>query len=578
MSLGGLPTELDVVILDYLDRNDVSCVSRVSKYYRKLAEPLLYHDIQLHTHEHDRIKRLLITLVNRKDLCQRIRRFNVRCGPKMAVLNPLESADEDLYNKLMSNASKINEAICEMAAQGSFPPILKLETFASVFKPNPFYDGALAVILCMSTRILSLHLHMTYSEPLSLTRRFLGFPWLESSADQDGCPFWALTNLCLEGFPWADDYHDDGYLVPFTPSMETLHVIGNSSLEFILPSQRTMMSTASLSSLILKDVNIDPVILETIVHMRYFRHIKSLLVCGVGQHDYCAEDDCPWDDYDYSKLKKAMQEGLPLLECFTWTDMLCENPQMKPFRSFAGFQNLKKLAIDHLLFWPKPDEPGQPENVPSVAMLRQYFPPGLELFELGGLDWCTLNSLFQEISEVADVMPELTSIASFLASLHINRITLAVDMECSGSEYGHSLRTGRLHEQLTTDTKFFMWLYDIAEAVQKFEVVLDVQARISYHHKTSERLATREEAISYSRETRADRARKSSMYSEPYFEEEEDLTEDDGDEDDDPVVHFPFLINPPAFEDEWDPWGPETGDDTDAEDTEAEDGGSDAES
>jgi hypothetical protein len=45
MSLLALPTELDVRIIGYLDTRDMSRMSRVSKYYRKVSEPLFYEEV-----------------------------------------------------------------------------------------------------------------------------------------------------------------------------------------------------------------------------------------------------------------------------------------------------------------------------------------------------------------------------------------------------------------------------------------------------------------------------------------------------------------------------------------------------
>jgi hypothetical protein len=76
MSLQALPTELDVAIIKYFDRRQQSRMSRASKYYRRITEPLLYSDLQFFNNEDDRIKRL-ITLVSRKDLRHSITRFDL---------------------------------------------------------------------------------------------------------------------------------------------------------------------------------------------------------------------------------------------------------------------------------------------------------------------------------------------------------------------------------------------------------------------------------------------------------------------------------------------------------------------
>jgi hypothetical protein len=61
MSLQDLPTELDLRILDHLEGSDLSRMTRVNKYYRRVGEPLLYHSIKLYSHQDDRLKLLLVT-------------------------------------------------------------------------------------------------------------------------------------------------------------------------------------------------------------------------------------------------------------------------------------------------------------------------------------------------------------------------------------------------------------------------------------------------------------------------------------------------------------------------------------
>jgi hypothetical protein len=69
MSLQDLPTEPDVATLNHLWTcpRDLSRMTRVSKYYRKLEEPILYGDIGFWAHHSYQIKQLLLTLLRRKD-------------------------------------------------------------------------------------------------------------------------------------------------------------------------------------------------------------------------------------------------------------------------------------------------------------------------------------------------------------------------------------------------------------------------------------------------------------------------------------------------------------------------------
>jgi hypothetical protein len=68
MSLHDLPTELDDHVISYLDSAGVSSISRVDKYYRKLADPHLYENPNFDDDHPRRLKQLLRTLLCRKDL------------------------------------------------------------------------------------------------------------------------------------------------------------------------------------------------------------------------------------------------------------------------------------------------------------------------------------------------------------------------------------------------------------------------------------------------------------------------------------------------------------------------------
>jgi hypothetical protein len=69
MYLQDLSTELDVAIINYLldCPNAVDSMVRVSKYYRKLGEPIFYHNIGFYAYQSRRVKQLLMTLLRRHD-------------------------------------------------------------------------------------------------------------------------------------------------------------------------------------------------------------------------------------------------------------------------------------------------------------------------------------------------------------------------------------------------------------------------------------------------------------------------------------------------------------------------------
>jgi hypothetical protein len=104
MSLKSLPTELDIKIIEVLcltnDQKALSALSRTSKYYHKLVEPMLYRDLTFQAVDSIQIKRLFLTLLVREDLPQHIRSFILSDSPLVNpdggwdVLGPGDLADD----------------------------------------------------------------------------------------------------------------------------------------------------------------------------------------------------------------------------------------------------------------------------------------------------------------------------------------------------------------------------------------------------------------------------------------------------------------------------------------------------
>jgi hypothetical protein len=72
MSLQALPTELDVLIVGYLDTQDASRLTRASKPWRRIGEPVLYANICLYDDKEDWINALLGTLLKGRELAKHI--------------------------------------------------------------------------------------------------------------------------------------------------------------------------------------------------------------------------------------------------------------------------------------------------------------------------------------------------------------------------------------------------------------------------------------------------------------------------------------------------------------------------
>jgi len=74
MSLDALSSELDCKICEYLcgDRRSLNALSRTSKYYRAIAEPVLYKEIELSGETDYTLNLLLVTLLDLNELALHI--------------------------------------------------------------------------------------------------------------------------------------------------------------------------------------------------------------------------------------------------------------------------------------------------------------------------------------------------------------------------------------------------------------------------------------------------------------------------------------------------------------------------
>jgi hypothetical protein len=161
-----LPTELDVKILGYVRQGngsamvDMERVTRVSKYCRKISEPLLYERVTLYHDEADRIKLLLMTLLGRKDLRKHLHHLRIlQCDtPQGRVIVredefanlPYDHTQGDMfYDRLASQLTNIKTTIDEIATP-YMSAQLRMIWVSKVLQPFPGFDGALALIIGMA--------------------------------------------------------------------------------------------------------------------------------------------------------------------------------------------------------------------------------------------------------------------------------------------------------------------------------------------------------------------------------------------------------------------------------------------
>jgi hypothetical protein len=94
MSINGLSTELDTNIAEYCDHGSLLALSSTSRYWQALSEPLWYEHVRLTAEHTDKVKILLLTLLDRPSLAQHIRTIYVDSSA-----HPEDMSSEDEWSE-----------------------------------------------------------------------------------------------------------------------------------------------------------------------------------------------------------------------------------------------------------------------------------------------------------------------------------------------------------------------------------------------------------------------------------------------------------------------------------------------
>jgi hypothetical protein len=244
MALEALPTELQLQILGYLNGGPLysegaplSRVMRTSKYFHKLAEPILYDDINLATCDDDRIKQLLITLTLHKDIRRAVHHFRLYyddcdLGQNQSVRHGWFIGEPDprgpnLSATIWSHITDVTRALQTLLDPHSLPTELKIGWLRKVLEPYPLLDGALALLLCLTTDINTISIIPSAEDRLSMTRFVLGrIDWCGVGKNSPGRPFQELQTLKIHAVGDCSFYSD--LWIP--PSVTQVKIADNSSL------------------------------------------------------------------------------------------------------------------------------------------------------------------------------------------------------------------------------------------------------------------------------------------------------------------------------------------------------------
>jgi hypothetical protein len=438
MSLQALPSELDSVILSHLNMRDKSHMTMVSKYYRRIEEPLLYERISLWTDEDDRIKHLLLTLLQRVDLRPFVKQFRLRQEEGVSP-EPLPQLTDrisyrsdpdgaELSESIWAQTPTIRNLLADLSPRYDISAEFRMIWFAKVLEQFPLFDGALSLLLCLITKVSDITLQFSSDQPIPTTLEILGaIDWNVPHDDDQDKPFRDLKSLCVT------DTGERKCAYPLRISLGLRHLVlrGNCDPYLYWPHEPPV-GTNTLRMLSLYDVDIDPQYLLDALRSSWLSNLEDLTLNGVGRGDALSDQERPWLSFDYSLLKQAMLEHLPKLKCFRCLDMvlyLSDAPDVIPFGSFGAFSQLRILSIDLDLLLGTGYLQTSEDATTDMNALSSYFPQTLEVLDIGQLEWFVVKGMFSAYLALCDDEPRADDeIQQSLAALPVKTIRFSINL------------------------------------------------------------------------------------------------------------------------------------------------------
>ena len=367
MSMDAISTEVDELIIESLRSEDVSAMSKVNKYYRGLAEKRLYRNLTFHTDCYYRINRLFLTVVDRPDIAKLIRSFMLTRKPSSHPISPVTDADRWAF----WNEVTAVKALLEKMVKGRGPDIL-IRWLSRIYAGKCFFDGALAAILCLATNLEDLHFEVPRHDHLPITKELLGYSWYRPKGSSEDFPFCKLKVLCTS---------DDGaQTLPLLPKLEYLitsgapHWFDETNAQPVSFPYPTKLVGTNLRGLVIKGLDVDPAVLETILSSPTMFGVKELIVSGLR-----TQTGGPWTGYDLQNINKAIEINLPDLENLDWSHQKLNTLARSCFGSFKDSSKLRALEVDAQFL--------STDNHPSLHLThpQEYLPDSLVALHIASL-------------------------------------------------------------------------------------------------------------------------------------------------------------------------------------------------
>jgi hypothetical protein len=409
MSLQALSTEVDALIFGYLDKADKSRLMRVSKAYYETGKPLLYSEIRLRNDQDDKIKLLLVTFLERPKLPKHVLSFHLEPTtgyPHSDAFNDVfyrtselldvrdDPGKHNVCERLMSCTELFKKAI-EHVSCGRLTTRGRMHWLSRAFQTSREYDGALALILCLSTQLRNLTLSRPEGCDLLVTSEIMQGSCAPTNTGGVSPLFAKLSKLRTIGFAPTNFITFDSEIdATVTTGLKELYMENTHHLGKLIVPHASLPLKSHLRKLALHKVDMTLAAFKGILSSHWMEtlHIMHVTEPTISQR---AERVA-----DFSSLKETMLAHVPALREFVWTGptKLGFENRYTPFGSLKDFKHLEILRIDCEIFAGDQDhidtELGFTSHQISSSLSKfvNSFPSGLKLLELHGLRYDVLRA------------------------------------------------------------------------------------------------------------------------------------------------------------------------------------------
>lgn len=392
-----------------------------NKYYRKLAEPYLYKNIQVCSPNILSIPRLLLTLISRRERSKHIRSFALVTADEEIARDAMNLSNEVLdievshhlieivRQKLFRKSSIIEELIGKLV----YPfrdPHFELNWYLGVLNAARSVDGSLALVICLATNLE--HLRLMNLSP-EITEAVCRVRWERSikGASSRVYPLHKLKSLNVVLGKKAS--------IPILTPVEALKVSGEGDIHNFQWPRNGSEAVGTLRSLELRHINLRSNHLHRMLAlpaMHGIHHLKMRDVCVLG--------------YDYNHLGELLRVFLPSLKTFEWTGVGESWPprRVRPFGSFEGFTQLEDLTInlEYIATY------GHSIYDPPAPLLqpKQFFPDSLRALTIQNFP----QTLLYDLHETCVDSPSENYLLTTAASLGLS----AFDLFVIPAEHNHT--------------------------------------------------------------------------------------------------------------------------------------------